>query len=101
MKKYACNRLYVDDRYLSQAVVVINDNGEVESYSSFSEEMPETEWIGGVILLSCIKDRVQCDGFHHFRKQMTNAKQCVYAWHISHFDFQKEEFTPQSIIHRL
>lgn len=101
MKKYACNRLYVDDRCLSQAVVVIDERGEVESYSSFSEEISGTEWIGGVIILSCRKEKIQYNDFRHFRKQMTSAKQDVYAWHISNFDFQKEEFTSQSIIRRL
>lgn len=101
MKKYACNRLYVDGRYLSQAVVALNEKGEVESYSSFSEEMSETEWIGGVILLSCKKGRVQSNDFHHFKEQMTSSEQLIYAWHISNFDFEKEDFTPQSIICRL
>lgn len=100
-KKYACNRLYIDNRYLSQAVVTINEDGEVGSYFSLYEEISATEWIGGAVVLSDKKNEIQYSNFQDFKEQMTNAKLFLYAWHISNFDFQKEEFTPQSIISRL
>ena len=101
MRKFACNRLYIHNQYLSHAVVTMDERGEVESYFPFSEEMSATEWIGGIIVLSDKEDAIQCTSFQNFRDLMTSAKRMVYAWHISNFDFQQEEFTPQSIIRRL
>jgi len=101
MRRYACNRLYINNLCLSQAVVAINEKGKVEYYFLFSEELPATEWIGGVIVLSDKKERVGYSDFQDFREQMTSTKQLVYAWHVSDFDFQKEDFTPQSVVSRL
>ena len=49
IRRFACNRLYVGKKYLSQAVVEINDKGQVEGYMPLIQETPATEWIGGVI----------------------------------------------------
>ena len=52
MKKYACNRLYLNNgEYISTAVVTINEMGEVESHTRLVEETSATEWIGGTIIL--------------------------------------------------
>ena len=53
MKNYACHRLYDSpDHYSGQSVVTLDECGQVVSYVPLTNELPATEWIGGVILLS-------------------------------------------------
>lgn len=102
MKKYACNRLYLSaDRYVSLSAITLDEEGKVEGHSPLTEETPATEWIGGVVVLSDKETLGQRTDFRTFLHDMTSAKQLPYAWHISGFDFLKEEFTPQSVIRRL
>ena len=102
MKNYASNRLYLAyNRYVSQSVVKINDDGMVLSYSSLMEETAFTEWIGGVIFLSDKDSFTLPANFKELSSHITDVGNQTYAWHISHFDFQHEELTPISIIRRL
>ena len=102
MKKYACNRLYVSyNRYVSQSVVSIDEEGKVSGYSSLVEETASTEWIGGVIFLSDKERLASSSGFKALAQEITEGGCATYAWHISNFDFQQEELTLDSIIRRL
>jgi len=101
MKKYACNRLYLYNRFFNLAWVVIDAEGRVQGFESFTEEKPGTEWLGGVIVLSDKETAVPTRNFKEFLSLMTASRQEVYAWHLSDFDFQKEELTSRSIIRRL
>ena len=102
MKKYACNRLYVSyNRYVSQSVVSIDEEGKVSGYSSLVEETASTEWIGGVIFLSDKERLASSSGFKVLAQEITEGGCATYAWHISNFDFQQEELTSDSIIRRL
>ena len=102
MKKYACNRLYVSrNRYVSQSVVSIDEEGRVSGYSSLVEEIAFTEWIGGVIFLSDKESLSSSSGFKALAQEITEEGYPTYAWHISNFDFQQEELTSDSIICRL
>lgn len=103
MKKYACNRLYYSlDKSLSPSVVCLNDRGEVLSFSLLKNELDATEWIGGVIVLSQSKDLKLDKDFHHFLlSSFISEDGCLYAWHISEFDFTKEDFSLKSTLKRL
>lgn len=102
MKKFACNRLYVSyNRYVSQSVVSIDEEGKVIGYSSLVEETASTEWIGGVIFLSDKERLASSSGFKALAQEITEGGCATYAWHISNFDFQQEELTSDSIIRRL
>lgn len=102
MKKFACNRLYVSyNRYVSQSVVSIDEEGKVSGYSSLVEEIASTEWIGGVIFLSDKERLASSSGFKALAQEITEGGCATYAWHISNFDFQQEELTSDSIIRRL
>lgn len=104
VKKYACHRVYdAPCHYLSQSVVSIDEKGEVVDCRPLSQETAFTEWIGGVIVLlpqSAITFPVD---FKTLCQYMTTGNKSfpVYAWHVSDFNFQAEELTPQSIILRL
>lgn len=102
MKKFACNRLYVSyNRYVSQSVVSIDEEGKVSGYSPLVEETASTEWIGGVIFLSDKERLASSSGFKALAQEITEGGCATYAWHISNFDFQQEELTSDSIIRRL
>lgn len=102
-KNYACHRVYDSyNHYESQSVVAISENGEVIGCTPLMHETSFTEWIGGVIVLSPLKEIPTYPDFGTMVKEMTTSAQApLYAWHIAGFDFSKEELTPQSIIKRL
>ena len=55
MKRYAVHRVYISKtQYITQASLSINTKGEVENYAPFINETAETEWLGGIIILSNI-----------------------------------------------
>lgn len=48
MRRIAANRVRIDGKEIRQCVVEIED-GIVVDYYEFHEELPFTEWIGGLI----------------------------------------------------
>lgn len=102
MRKYACNRLYYSsDKYLSPAVVDLDDTGCVISFALLENEQAATKWIGGIIVLSEDNDLRMKKDFHHFLLMSKTSREAIYAWHISDFDFDKENFSSNSILKRL
>ena len=102
MKKYACNRLYkAPGKWMPQSVVTINERGEVEGFAPLMEETSATEWLGGIIILSDKETLPSPRKFKELLDYLTPTDTPLCAWHISDFDFQQEELTPQSIIRRL
>ena len=103
MKKYACNRLYkAPGKWMPQSVVTINERGEVEGFAPLMEETSATEWLGGIIILSDKKVLPSQRNFNDLLDYLRpTTESSLYAWHISDFNFQQEELTPQSIIRRL
>lgn len=102
MKRYGCNRLYLTENdFRGTSVVSIGHDGKVRQVAPLTEETSATEWLGGVIVLSAKEALTLHQDFRTLLREMTCAKQYAYAWHISHFDFHREELTPQSIIRRL
>lgn len=99
MKKYACHRVYIrPNHYLKQAFITLDEQGKVIHYATFAEEFPATEWIGGVIVLSDI-DVAPSDNFRSwFQQQAKGDGNSIHAWHLSEFDFEREEPAPTCII---
>ena len=53
MKRFAVHRVYLDSAtYVGRGVVTVNERGEALSVESLGDEVPSTQWIGGVIFLS-------------------------------------------------
>ncbi|MBQ3190695.1 MAG: hypothetical protein IJB61_08315 [Bacteroides sp] len=102
-KRYACHRVYDSFcHFFPQSVVTITKTGEVIGCTPLKHETSFTEWIGGVIVLSPLSYIVPYRNFHSLLCEMTSISQTpLYAWHISDFDFIKEELTPQSQLRRL
>ena len=102
MKRYACLRVYTRaDHYLKQAFITLDDESKVIHYATFTEEFHATEWIGGVIVLSDT-DTAPTDDFQSWFQQHTKSDgHPIHAWHLSEFDFEREEPTPTCIIRRL
>ena len=101
MRNYACHRVYTDaDHYLKQAFVSVGEGGKIIRLGTFQEEMVATEWIGGVIFLTTT-DKAPNGDFHSWAKQQKIGQTPAYAWHLSEFDFEREEPTSNCIIRRL
>lgn len=101
--RYACHRVYDTFGHCHpQAVVAIDTDGKVIGCTPLTHETPFTEWIGGVIVLSPMYEKGSWTDFRSIRcGTAPNGQLPLYAWHISHFDFAKEELTVQSLIRRL
>ena len=103
-KRYACHRVYDGcNHYHPQSVVTVTEKGEVLECASLTHETPFTEWIGGVIILSPM---IELSMARDFKTLLNNAfreknDSHLYAWHVSHFDFTKEDINPQSILRKL
>ena len=77
-------------------------NGEVIGCTPLTQETSFTEWIGGVIVLSPFSEMESTEDFQAIIGKVAHGEESpLYAWHISHFDFSKEELTPQSRVRRL
>lgn len=102
-KRYACHRVYDGcNHYHPQSVVTVTEKGEVLECASLTHETPFTEWIGGVIILSPLSEAMAGTDFPTLLREMTiPGRTPLYAWHIPHFDFNREELAPQSIMKRL
>ena len=103
MKQFACHRVYsTTESLLHKAVVCIDEKGEVISYAPFDKEVPFTQWIGGVILLaSTTKMELKKDFKSMLAELTTLPNQPIHAWHLSPFDFEREEITSDSILYQL
>lgn len=102
-RRVACHRVYDSyNHYEAQSVVAITMQGEVIGCTPLIHETSFTEWIGGVIVLSPLSDMPCVSDFKSMTSEMTGQQgNPLYAWHISDFDFSKEELTPQSRVIRL
>ena len=105
MKRFACHRLYGTDNlsdFHSKVIVCVDETGLYRSFSSLQDEVRDTEWIGGVVLLSDAVDvKLESDFAVMLQKYISSGKGPTYAWHISDFDFAGENFTPRSVLRRL
>ena len=102
-RQYACHRVYQSPgEFDGRSVVCIGMEGEVKEHYPLTDEIPSTEWIGGVIVLSGRTELPATDNDSRWMHLMNEECQPpLYAWHISEFDFAKERPAPGSIIRRL
>jgi hypothetical protein len=105
MKRFACHRLYGADGKLdfhSKVIVCVDETGLYHSFSPLQDEVRDTEWIGGIVLLSETEDmKLEPDFACMLQKYLSSDKGAKYAWHISDFDFAGENLTSQSVLRRL
>lgn len=66
MRKFASHRLYIPhlDLLLRNHTVEIGDTGQVVRYYPFEEETCFTEWLNGLIVLSCDSPEISFDSRH-------------------------------------
>lgn len=105
MRRFACHHLYVSPvDCCVKYVVEIGENDRVNVCFPLKEEISATRWIGGVIILSPFPELEICaeESFISFLKRVTvKNNDSWYAWHITHFDFAKKDFTRLSRLVRL
>ena len=66
MRKFASHRLYIPhlDLLLRNHTVEIDDTGQVVRYYPFEGETCFTEWLNGLIVLSCDSPEISFDSRH-------------------------------------
>ena len=66
MRKFASHRLYIPhlDLLLRNYTVEIGDTGQVVRYYPFEGETCFTEWLNGLIVLSCDSPEISFDSRH-------------------------------------
>ena len=66
MRKFASHRLYIPhlDLLLRNHTVEIGDTGQVVRYYPFEGETCFTEWLNGLIVLSCDSPEISFDSRH-------------------------------------
>lgn len=66
MRKFASHRLYIPhlDLLLRNHTVEIGDTGQVVRYYPFEVETCFTEWLNGLIVLSCDSPEISFDSRH-------------------------------------
>ena len=91
MRKFAAHLLYLSavEKVLGPVIVLLDQEGLVESYEKFSVEQPGVEWLGGIFLLLPVlesPESVSCS-FEDWYKKVSSVYQpnaCSYAlWHVN------------------
>lgn len=110
MRRYAANRVFsvTDQIMFRNWVVEVDDKTHfVERTFGLKEEIRQTEWKGGIIIIcgQCLA-RDEGEKFADFLKKITAYQHPlldskIYAYHITAFDVNAMEFTKESRIIRL
>ncbi|MGL4520382.1 MAG: hypothetical protein ACRCUJ_12105 [Phocaeicola sp.] len=106
MKRFACNKLFVNPQLTyPQSVVEVGDGGLFLNHFLLTEEVRGTEWLGGLFFLS------SDDSLERFSPQMVweefltqsveKEGHSLYVWHLFPFDFVNNCCMPQSRLRRL
>ena len=108
MKRFAANRvcLVAEKEILRNYVVEVDEvTHQVIRYFCLHEEIQQTEWKGGIILItSAMPNRVEGDSFQEFLDRISKEEEgkihgmLCYAYHITAFDVNSMEFTTKSHI---
>lgn len=106
MKRFAAHKLYWASRgeLRSMQVVELDDTGLVTGTFPLLEEVRNTEWIGGVIVIASQKpERVAGESFADFCTRVSGrekqaASSSGFAYFITQFDVAGMGFTPASRI---
>lgn len=88
MKRYAVHLLYMERDAVCRQQVMEVDNGRCVEHYPLTEELPFTEWIGGVAVLSgCEETDCQLPAsFEDVLHALLN-KPGAYVWHIEAADY--------------
>lgn len=107
MKRFAANRVCwvpTQQMFRNQVVEVDEPSHCVRSLFGLEEEIRQTEWKGGIILVcpSC-PYRNNGESFKSFLERIyedfgTSTNSPLYAYHITAFDVNSMEFTQESRI---
>ena len=106
MKRFAANRvcLVAEKAFFRNYVVEVEEvTHQVIRYFCLHEEIQQTEWKGGIILISsAVPNRIEGESFQDFldriSKEEVDKIHGCYAYHITAFDVNSMEFTTQSRI---
>lgn len=75
------------------------------SMESLEEEIHQTQWLNGLIILApCQPEVREGESFHDFCQRLVplvTGGEALYAFHVSGFNLQKMEFTSRSRLQRL
>ena len=107
MKRFAANRVYIattEAMYRNYVVEIDETTHQVIRTFRLEEEIRQTEWKGGIILLleSC-PERMDGETFAQFQTRINKIERrpentSLYAYHITAFDVNSMEFTVDSHI---
>lgn len=105
MKRFAAHRLYLasEKKMLAMQVVELDEQGDVHLVFPLEEEIRQTEWLGGMIVIAAeMPQHVPDESFSAFLARLSDASESrMRAWHIMFFDMAAMEFTLHSRIIRL
>lgn len=105
MKRFAAHRLYLasERKMLVMQVVELDDLGNVNRIFPLAEEVRQTEWIGGIIVVTAENlQSVRDQSFRVFLSRLSaKPEKEIKAWHVTSFDVSAMEFTSCSRIVRL
>ena len=105
MKRFAANRVcYVSTQTMlkNHVVEVDEKNHQVIHVFGLEEEIRQTEWLGGIILISAdCPERTAGESFATYLQKIKSLQiegSSLYAYHITAFNVNLMEFTTESRI---
>lgn len=110
MRYYAAHRIWLTghEEMLSMCRVGVDADHHVVLVEPFEGEPRQTEWLGGIIIVSpVLPEREADEGFFRFCDRLrTSIGSCtsmgtMYAFHVSPFRVREMEFAPESRFRRL
>lgn len=108
MRRIAAHRIYhISNKAITCLplhVVSIDDEGNVSDIVSLQEETAQTEWFGGILLITPSYSPPQTNESwqaYLVRLQKKVVNSTSKAYHIPDFDFESEEMTKHSRITKL
>lgn len=106
MRRVASHWLYLPDgEKMHLPVVEITDN-RVANYYPIESELPVTEWLGGVLVLStmsevCLSEHESFESILNKLHPNSGVRYPLYCWFIDNIDFGTESLTSFSKIELL
>lgn len=107
MKRFAANRICLvtsKQIFRNQVIEVDEESHQVVSRFDLTEEVRQTEWKGGIILVSPISfERENNEGFKTCLERISaevglTDYSRLYAFHVTSFNVSLMEFSPNSRI---
>lgn len=108
MKIIATHRVYDVEKetVFSHQIIKLDEQGEVVQICPFTEEIRQTEWLGGIIILfpDRLPDILPAEDFTHYKERITSFLHTrkergeKKAYWLSPFNVADMEFTPETHI---